>query len=605
MTSPGRGTDGANPQDSKTAIGKLSGSPKLTFTRDFTGDTVTRSAGTWDAGDGFSIGQRITITGALNAGNYTIANISEGGKTLVLDVRETVHELVTSALSIIGSPNKPTELSLAKIDDSLDAEKRTRDALPEDSPGKVDGSPGDGKSIKEAPLELLPIKSDNGPGAEKRTRKAPPEVAPGKNDGSHGDGKPIKEAPLELLPMESDDSPGTGEQTSGVPAKEAPIKSDDSAGAGKKTTEGPAKIAPTKVDAGRAPKERMKAAPTKTAPLAKSDSSSAAEEKIQSPPTKAPLGKNDKNSDSGKRMEAAQTKSPPSEDETSPGAGKKTTEAPAKVAPTKSDSSPAPSEKMNAAPAKTARPRDDETSPDASRRATDAPGRAIRSGIEIRKMLEAICEEELAVTAYPDKGELLFVSRMRAVDPDLGRIIIEYSQWKPANSALLVCEQVLFHVERKNRHIQFLTTLPKEVVFGGSAGIQVVFPQFVLDLQQRAHRRFSVKSLPSLWCVIKREGFDPIVANVTDISRGGLGGIVHDPGIVLKPGTIIKECQITGTSLKRPVDVSVEVRHWKTIRAQDGTLSKRVGCRFVASSLNLQQLIDVFEIQLDEAGPED
>ncbi len=149
MTSTGRGTDGANPQDSKTAVGKLSGSPKLTFTRDFTGDTVTRSAGTWDAGDGFAIGQRITITGALNAGNYTIANISEGGKTLVLDVRETVHESVTSALSIIGSPNKPTELSLAKIDDSLNAEKRTRDVLPEDSPGKVDGSPGDGKPIKE------------------------------------------------------------------------------------------------------------------------------------------------------------------------------------------------------------------------------------------------------------------------------------------------------------------------------------------------------------------------------------------------------------------------------------------------------------------------
>jgi c-di-GMP-binding flagellar brake protein YcgR len=515
MTSSVSGADGGNMQSPKTTGGKLSGSPKLTFAKDAAGDTITRKAGTWDGNDGFAIGQIITITGALNAGMYTITIITNGGKTLVLDATNTVEETVTAALSIVGYVYTPPQASPAKSDDGPEASEKTTDALADissinvaDSPESgervaeelpdissinIDSSSGDGKQTKRAPLELLPIESDDSPGDDKRTKDLPPKASPVKKKDSPKTDKRIAKAPPELLPIESDDSPGDGKQTKELPPKASPVKQKDSPKTDKRIAKAPPAILPVS----------------------------------------------------------------------------------------------------------------DESSTDASRRATDAPGRAIRSGIEIAKMLEAICEEELAVTAYPDKGELLFVSRMRAVDPDLGRIIIEYSQWKPANSALLVCEQVLFHVERKNRHIQFLTTLPKEVVFGGSAGIQVVFPQFVLDLQQRAHRRFSVKSLPSLWCVIKREGFDPIVANVTDISRGGLGGIVHDPGIVLKPGTIIKECQITGTSLKRPVDVSVEVRHWKTIRAQDGTLSKRVGCRFVASSLNLQQLIDVFEIQLDEAGPED
>jgi hypothetical protein len=102
-----------------------------------------------------------------------------------------------------------------------------------------------------------------------------------------------------------------------------------------------------------------------------------------------------------------------------------------------------------------------------------------------------------------------------------------------------------------------------------------------------------------MWCVIKQEGSDPIVANVDDISRGGLGGIVHDPGVVLKPGTIVRDCQITGSELKRPIDVSVEIRYWKTIRSPEGLLSKRVGCRFVASSADLQRLIDVFIVDLD------
>ena len=207
-------------------------------------------------------------------------------------------------------------------------------------------------------------------------------------------------------------------------------------------------------------------------------------------------------------------------------------------------------------------------------------------------------DEKLAVTAYPDKDELLFVSRVRAVDPELDRIVLEYGQWKPSNSALLICEQVLFHCERANRHIQFLTGPPSEIVFSGSAGIQVGMPQYILDLQQRAHRRFSVKALPSLWCVIEVEGADPIVAIVTDISRGGMGGVMHDLGVSLKPGMIVEDCKITGSSLKRPINVTVEVRHWKSVRGKDGMLSRKVGCKFVTSPANLQQLINAFELDL-------
>lgn len=241
---------------------------------------------------------------------------------------------------------------------------------------------------------------------------------------------------------------------------------------------------------------------------------------------------------------------------------------------------------------------------EASRRSTHAPGRAIRSRSEVEKLLLALRDEKLTVTAYPEAGELLFAARIRAVDPDLSRIILVYSQWKPANSALLDCAQVLFHRERRNRHIQFLSGAPAEIVFGGSAGIQVGFPKFVLDLQQRTDRRFRLAAHPSMWCVMKQGGADPVVSNVDELSRGGLGGIVHDPGVVLKPGTTIKDCQITGSELKRPIDVSVEIRYRKTIRSQEGLLSRRIGCQFVASSADLQQLIDVFIVDLDNDQPE-
>lgn len=451
IRSPLFGSDGENAQKTEPASGRLSGSPKLTFARDSGGDTITRKEGTWDRDDGFAIGHKITISGVFNAGDFTIVNMVNGGRTLVLDVANSVDQIVTKALSIAGAVEAP-----------------------------VDDSSVDDSSIGDEPIHDAP---------------------------KHSDGDPI------------DGEPSSNRVTLDAPAGESTDESVDICETGGLFADAPA-----------------------------GDSSSIEDSQIRG----------DHQSEAGDAvMDASAANSPTSGDD----------------------------------------------DVEASRRATHAPGRAIRSRFEVEKLLLALCEEKLTVTAYPEDGELLFAARVLAVDPDLSRMVLEYSQWKPANSALLECKQVLFHCERKNRHIQFLAGAPSETVYGGSAGIQIGFPQFVLDLQQRTERRFRLATRPSMWCVIKQGGADPIVANVDDISRGGLGGIVHDPGVVLKPGMIIKDCQITGSELKRPIDVSVEIRYWKTIRSAEGVLSKRVGCRFVASSADLQQLIDVFIVDLDDGLP--
>ena len=230
----------------------------------------------------------------------------------------------------------------------------------------------------------------------------------------------------------------------------------------------------------------------------------------------------------------------------------------------------------------------------------DAPGRALRSATEIAKVLQVVCNEKLAISAYLEQGEVLFASVIRAVDLDLDRVVIDYSQWKPANTALMKRESVQFHCDRKKRHIQFQSVAPTQIMYEGAARLQLPIPPLVLDLQQRAHRRLVINSLPSLWCVINREDAAPIVANLADISRGGMGAFIHEPGIVLKPGMIFKHCQITGPTLKNPIDVGVEVRYWKTVREPDGTLNKRVGCRFVTASKHLRDLIEMFETEVKE-----
>ncbi len=467
--------DSQDLQDAESRSGLLTGLPKLTFARNANGDTITRNEGTWDRDDGFSVGERIAITGALNAGHFTIANIANAGQTLVLDVSNTVSEIVTKALAISGAVDAPEE------------ELSPDDSAEEDSPV--------GDSLTNC---------DNDPDKDREGSSAPPRESPDESADS------------DELSWLFADSPADNSQSSN--SQSGNSRSEDAQAGGSLESE------------------------SSTADLPKAD---------------APIGGDDATD-----------------------AGHAVTGAPDASAPT-----------------------NDAASVEASRQATHAPGRAIRSRSEIEKLLIALSDEHLTVTAYPEDGELLFAARVRAVDPDLGRIVLEYSQWKPANSALLASRQVLFHCERKNRHIQFLAGAPSEIVFGGSAGIQVGFPEFILDLQQRTERRFRLATRPSMWCVIKQDGGPPIVANVDDISKGGLGGIVHDPGVVLKPGMIVKNCQITGSELKRPIDVSVEIRYWKTVRSKEGVLSKRVGCRFVASSADLQKLIDVFIVDLDDDQP--
>jgi c-di-GMP-binding flagellar brake protein YcgR len=458
MTSNKHGAGGSDLQDglqdAKTTSARLTGSPKLRFDRVAGGDTITRNEGNWDSEDGFAIGQRITISGALNAGDFTITNIVNDGKTLVLDTTNTVIEISTKALSISEAVDAPAEQAAEQAAD--------------ESPDRIDA---------------------HAPDAD-----APAAESPQQNADSRDLAWLFEDSPAEDLPAaksSNEESPNKDAQPEASPLADWHPGNDDVPEAGGPLTDALATTSPTAGDDGV----------------------------------------------------------------------------------------------------------------EAKRRATHAPGRAIRSRAEVETLLLALCEEQLTVTAYPGDGEMLFAARVRAVDFDLSRIILDYGQWKPANSALLDCKQTLFHCERKNRHVQFMSGAPSEVVYGGNAGIQVGFPKFILDLQQRTDRRFRLATRPSMWCVITQEGSDPIVAKVDDISRGGLGGIAHDPAAALKPGMIFKNCQITGAELKQPIDVSVEIRYLKTVRSPEGLLSKRVGCRFVAPSADLQQLIDVFIVDLDDDAP--
>ncbi len=86
---------------------RMTGAPTLTFAEvGATGDTITRSAGSWIT-DGFAVGDLIAVTGAVNgANNETAARIAALSDTVItLDTDDLVAEVATAGCTVTATPS--------------------------------------------------------------------------------------------------------------------------------------------------------------------------------------------------------------------------------------------------------------------------------------------------------------------------------------------------------------------------------------------------------------------------------------------------------------------------------------------------------------------
>jgi len=83
-------------------------------------------------------------------------------------------------------------------------------------------------------------------------------------------------------------------------------------------------------------------------------------------------------------------------------------------------------------------------------------------------------------------------------------------------------------------------------------------------------------------------------ARITDISLGGMGGLLYSGDIVLEAGTILKGCRIIIPGGKAVI-ADLEVRYTKAITSPEGTPPiNRAGVRFVQKPDGIETLIDMF-----------
>ena len=191
----------------------------------------------------------------------------------------------------------------------------------------------------------------------------------------------------------------------------------------------------------------------------------------------------------------------------------------------------------------------------------------------------------------------MFLSRLLHVDPEAGSMVIAWSTSKDANLAILATQRVAFRCNHEGAHYEFLATEAHETDHGGQPGIQFAFPDALLVMHRRAHKRYALPPQVPLTCEIS---LGPIAfdAQVVDISLSGIGAITYDASIRLEPGMMLRRTRIIQPR-GHPVVVDLEVRHISRIILPDGRAAHRAGCRFSGATREIESLIRFFVTELD------
>lgn len=221
----------------------------------------------------------------------------------------------------------------------------------------------------------------------------------------------------------------------------------------------------------------------------------------------------------------------------------------------------------------------------------------VRSGIEIDRILGSIAQSGDTVSADLP-SDVLFLSRLVGVDTEKQAVVVSYSDDKSANSAVLSAKSLALRCHHRGAQFAFTCAGPHQVMHPRGPAIQLRLPTAVIAMQQRRSMpRVQVPAQVSIDCEL-RLGLQAFGARLADVGLDGMGFLVTDATIPLCEGTSLQ-----GARIRRPegdpVVVDIEVRNVARVTLPDGKRASRVGCRIVAGSTEMEELIRLFIIDLE------
>jgi hypothetical protein len=234
------------------------------------------------------------------------------------------------------------------------------------------------------------------------------------------------------------------------------------------------------------------------------------------------------------------------------------------------------------------------TMPDVSTRLSTTGSLLVRSGIEIERLLQAMAQDRDTVTATLES--VIFLSRVMSMDAEDHSVLLEYSDHKPANSALLAAQSVKFRCNHRGAQFAFACKKPRQAMHSGQPAIRMSAPPIVLGAQPGHGVRTPLPRPTEVRCDL-RMGLQLFAARLVDVGLDGKAYIEGDPAIPVCDGTMLKGARLRPGNAE-PMTVDLDVEKVVQSKLPDGSRGTRIGCRLVVDRSKLEEIIRLFIVDL-------
>ncbi|MGE5471522.1 MAG: flagellar brake protein [Bacteroidota bacterium] len=210
----------------------------------------------------------------------------------------------------------------------------------------------------------------------------------------------------------------------------------------------------------------------------------------------------------------------------------------------------------------------------------------IVSRTAIQFFLAGFAKQSTPFSVQFEAGQEMFLSTLLAVQPDVGRLVLDCSGSPETNRRFLASPHNVFHARPGGIQVQFVTGRAVEVQFQGATAFAVALPKVLTRLQRREHFRIETPRAKPLELMARLPGGTSLNLPVHDISVSGIGLSASQLPEGVYPGVQLDGCRLALPEEGRPLFFAARLRHLTELEARAGYRQWRLGLQFESLPLS-------------------
>ena len=232
--------------------------------------------------------------------------------------------------------------------------------------------------------------------------------------------------------------------------------------------------------------------------------------------------------------------------------------------------------------------------------AADAGEALVRSRNEVRRLLDLICDEKIALSVHVAGTPSLAKTTLIFIDDSSETLLLTCPpEWRNAIESP-AAERTMLSCTCDHAGIQFPAGRCTPVNLDGEPVVAIAIPEFMWCFQRRRDMRFKPQADLALKITLNL-GFSEVEAEVADISMSGVGAIHCDGGVQFEKGEVLCGCSIALPGVGK-IAVDLMVQYQTSLLPTAESNATRVGCQFIGLSDESRNLIGAYLAALADAA---